>query len=204
MVLFSTLSVIPDTINVILFFMFMTFLFGTVALPLFMDGFLACNLTSVAGKTSCLGAFVGPDLFLKPAVWSLPDRNFQHIFVGMVSLLEVSSTELWTEVMFDAMDLMPENEQPRQNADGGNAIFFVIYLLLARLVVFTSIVKVIIDQFNATSGKGMLTEKQRNFKATILLPSNAELHDFMTLKECRSTCHYNAMLNHMLLYCMPL
>jgi len=163
-VLLSTLSVIPDTVNVILFFLFITFLFGTVALPLFMDGLLACNLTSVAGKTSCLGAFVGPDLFLKPLVWSLPDRNFQHIFVGIVSLLEVSSTELWTEVMFDTMDLMPKDEQPRQNADGGNAIFFVIYLLLARQVVFSLIIGIIIDQFNTASGKGMLTEKQRNFK----------------------------------------
>ena len=97
-------------------------------------------------------------------MWTTPDANFDTIFEALKALLEVSSTEGWTDVMFNAMDINGENQQPRQNASWSNAFYFVSFLVVIRLVIFACVVGVVIDQFNTTSGKGMLTEKQRNFQ----------------------------------------
>jgi len=166
-VLISTINVIPECANAMFFYMFMTFLFATVGLSLFMGEFEYCNMAHATGRDTCIGTFmadVDTGAYLVPAVWTLPNKNFDNIGVSVVGLLEVSSTELWVECMFSGMDVTGVDMQPVKNSEGINALFFVFFLIVTKLVLFSLLVGIIIDQFNTTSGNGMLTEKQRNFK----------------------------------------
>ena len=70
-----------------------------------------------------------------PVVWELPKRNFKNVFSGLSTLLEVSSAENWIPVMWSAMDVTKKDTQPRQNAEASNALLFVTYLILVRLVI---------------------------------------------------------------------
>ena len=56
------------------------------------------------------------------------------------------------------------DKQPEQNVTAGNSLFFVAYLAIMQIVVFSLLIGIIIDRFNAVSGKGILTERQRDFK----------------------------------------
>ena len=166
-VLVSTISILPETANVMVLFVFVTLLFATIALSLFLDGYDFCNNSSAQDKAGCLGMYtmqMDEILYPVPATWALPRRNFKNIGIGLLTLIEVSSTEQWPDVMFSAMDVTGPDKQPSQNYEQSNALFFVAYLMLTRLVIFSLLVGIIIDQFNTTSGKGILTERQRNFK----------------------------------------
>lgn len=99
-----------------------------------------------------------------PVAISAYTENFSNIGRALLTLLEVSSTELWDSVMFRTMDIKGSDEQPVQNAQASNCLFFVTYIILIQLVIFPLLVSIIMDQFNATSGKGILTQAQRKFK----------------------------------------
>ena len=135
-VLVATLNVMPETANVVILFIFLSVLFATVALSLFMEEFSHCTYQGAADRNGCLGIYTSHDnMYPVPVVWELPKRNFKNVFSGLSTLLEVSSAENWIPVMWSAMDVTKKDTQPRQNAEASNALLFVTYLILVRLVI---------------------------------------------------------------------
>ena len=100
--------------------------------------------------------------------WANPSYSFDNVFEGMLCLFEVSSLEGWTDVMYSGMDASGVDNQPVTDYSPVMALFFVIQIFVCAFFILNMVVGVIIEKFNQMSGRGMLTDDQKNFKDLIL------------------------------------
>ena len=88
-VLMGTFTVVPEVTNVIIIFFFITFMYATVGLSLFMEEFHYCTDGRASDRDSCQG-FVEHEsdagTYLVPTVWTLPDQNFENILDALMTL----------------------------------------------------------------------------------------------------------------------
>ena len=107
---------------------------------------------------------------LAPKGWGLVvPQNFDNVLNGMALLLEISTTEGWTDVMYAAIDQRGIEMQPIENSQPIWALFFICFLVIGAFFVLELFVGVTIDNFNkirAKTGRSLMTEGQRNWTRT--------------------------------------
>jgi len=101
--------------------------------------------------------------------WALPiPQNFDNIWMSLLVLFEISSTEAWVDVMYAACDSTDVYFEPvRDNRQWLFAPFFVVYIFMSFMFLLNLSVGVIVDNFMELKddlkeeGKEiMVTEKQ--------------------------------------------
>ena len=99
----SILNSIPSLINVGLISILFYFVFGVIGLQMLMGKVSRCfdqagdpvNLN----KVDCLKAELE---------WVVPPNNYDNIFFSMLTFFEISTLEMWPDIMFNAFDKAPE------------------------------------------------------------------------------------------------
>lgn len=126
--------------------------FAVWGLNIFAGRMDSCNDGSVGGLSDCVGEFdyntiQGSDAFSFPVprVWSNPSPStsfsFDNFRASLLILFEIVSLEGWIDVMGVAMSITEPGQQPQTNAAEFNAFFFVIYILLGGIIIFTLFVR---------------------------------------------------------------
>jgi hypothetical protein len=109
-----------------------------------------CNDTNVRGMSDCINEFTNTVYgnsfgYMTPHVWGRPSPSttfsFDDFRSSFLILFEIVSLEGWIDVMNVATSITGPGLQPRANAAGGNAIFFLIYNLLGGVVILTLFVR---------------------------------------------------------------
>jgi len=104
------------------------------------------------------------------AQWTkVVSQNFDNIENAMMTLLEISTTEGWVDVMYAATDATGAYTQPLRGTNHGIYIpLFVIWIFLSFMFLLNLGVGVIVDKFMdmRESGKEMLTPSQKTWKKT--------------------------------------
>ena len=126
--------------------------FAVWGLNIFAGRMNSCNDNSVGGLSDCVGEFdsnaiEGSDAFSFPVprVWSNPSPSttfsFDNFRASLLILFEIVSLEGWVDVMGVATSITGPGQQPQTNATEFNAFFFVIYILLGGIIIFTLFVR---------------------------------------------------------------
>jgi hypothetical protein len=126
--------------------------FAVWGLNIFAGRMNSCSDGSVGGLSDCVGEFDYNVInnsnafpFPVPRVWAHPSPSttfsFDNFRDSLLILFEIVSLEGWVDVMSVATSITGPDQQPQTNSAEFNAFFFIIYILLGGVVIFTLFVR---------------------------------------------------------------
>lgn len=111
--------------------------------------------------------------------WVKPGRNFDHIFVALLSLFEIASLEMWPDFMYAGVDAVGAGLQPLANHNPKASLYFVGFVIVGSFFVLNLFVGVAIDKFNGMQAEHLgqnvlLTPEQEQWVTIQRLMSNCK------------------------------
>ncbi|KAH8663145.1 BcCCH1, calcium channel protein [Tricladium varicosporioides] len=145
--------------------------FAIYGLNIFNGMMLQCNDGSSPNIThlvDCVGEYPSTPFsndwpFLAPRVVSNPYYDFDDFGSSLFILFQIVSQEGWIDVMWSAQSIVGRGLQPQSLSSQGNAIFFVIFNLLAMVFVLTLFISVFMRNYTEQTGVAFLTADQRSW-----------------------------------------
>ncbi|KAF8867049.1 BcCCH1, calcium channel protein [Acephala macrosclerotiorum] len=144
--------------------------FAIYGVNLFNGQMLGCNDTSgtVSNLTDCFGEYTNTPYsnnwpLVSPRVVSNPYYSFDNFGSALFILFQIVSQEGWIDVMWSAESITGRGLQPEYFASQGNALFFVIFNLLATVFVLTLFISVFMRNYTEQTGVAFLTADQRSW-----------------------------------------
>ncbi|PHH91124.1 hypothetical protein CDD83_1553 [Cordyceps sp. RAO-2017] len=133
---------------------------------------------------------------LAPRVASNPYFDFDDFGSSLFTLFQIVSQEGWTDVSFAAQSIVGKGMQPKDLIAQGNAMFFVVFNLLATVFVLTLFISVFMRNYTEQTGVAFLTAEQRSWLELRKLlrhisPSKSSYRD--TEKAWKKWCHKRAI-----------
>ncbi|EAQ90812.1 hypothetical protein CHGG_02747 [Chaetomium globosum CBS 148.51] len=146
--------------------------FAIYGLNLFNGKLMMCNDgDGIVNLSDCVGEFNSTPYnadwpMLAPRVADNPFFNFDDFGSSLFILFQIVSQEGWTDVSFAAQaitgkGLQPDGEPPY--GAQGNALFFVVFNLLATVFVLTLFISVFMRGYTEQTGVAFLTAEQRSW-----------------------------------------
>jgi len=83
----------------------------------------------------------------KTREWMPYDNNYNNIFNSTDTFFEVSTLEMWPDIMFRAIDYYAEDHTPVRGSSPEYALIFVIYIFLTTFFIMNLFISVIVDKF---------------------------------------------------------
>lgn len=144
--------------------------FALYGLNLFNGTMMSCNDDdgSITRIVDCFGEYASEPFsedwpVLAPRVASNPYRNFDDFGSALFSLFQVVSQEGWVDLSFQAQAITGRGLQPQDFTTQGNAVFFVVFNLLATVFVLTLFISVFMRNYTEQTGVAFLTTEQRSW-----------------------------------------
>jgi voltage-gated cation channel len=145
----ALLSSLPAMSNVVIVCFLFLLIFAIVGVSFFKGAFGRCHLddeellATVVSRQNCTD-FGGE--------WQVPIENFDSAPKGMLTLLEMMTTEGWIDVMYNGLDAVPVKDgmemQPKTNNKKILVIYFILYMVFGSQFILNLFVGVIMDNFN--------------------------------------------------------
>ena len=142
--------------------------FAIYGVNLFNGQMLICNdlSSNITELPDCVGEWNSTPsgwLVLAPRQVDNPYYKFDDFPSSLFILFQIVSQEGWTDVMWSAMGMNGVGKQSQPFASQGNAIFFIIFNLLASVFVVTLFVSVFMRNYTEQTGVAFLTADQRSW-----------------------------------------
>ncbi|KAK4158205.1 Ion transport protein-domain-containing protein [Chaetomidium leptoderma] len=145
--------------------------FAIYGLNLFNGKLMACNDSGsgIVNLNDCVGEYSSTPFnndwpMLAPRVVANPFFNFDDFGSSLFILFQIVSQEGWTDVSFAAQAITGKGLQPEEGppfSAQGNALFFVVFNLLATVFVLTLFISVFMRNYTEQTGVAFLTADQR-------------------------------------------
>ncbi|EFZ03172.1 ion transporter [Metarhizium robertsii] len=176
--------------------------FAIYGLNLFNGLMVTCNDSNASNTLDgCFGEFSSTPFksdwnMLAPRVASNPYFNFDDFGSSLFTLFQIVSQEGWTDVSFAAQAIVSKGMQPQQLVAQGNALFFVVFNLMATVFVLTLFISVFMRNYTEQTGVAFLTAEQRSWLELRKLlrqisPSKSSYRE--TEKSWKKWCHKRAI-----------
>ncbi|KAK3310294.1 Ion transport protein-domain-containing protein [Chaetomium strumarium] len=146
--------------------------FAIYGLNLFNGKLVSCNDgSSIVNLTDCIGEYNSTPFnndwpVLAPRVAANPFFNFDDFGSSLFILFQIVSQEGWVDVSFAAQAITGKGLQPEDSPPyraQGNALFFVVFNLLATVFVLTLFISVFMRNYTEQTGVAFLTAEQRSW-----------------------------------------
>lgn len=130
---------------------------------------VACNDgAGISLLENCFGEFNSAPYsegwpLLAPRVASNPYFSFDDFASSLFTLFQIVSQEGWTDVSFAAQAITGRGTQPQDLASEGNAMFFVVFNILATVFILTLFISVFMRNYTEQTGVAYLTVEQRSW-----------------------------------------
>jgi voltage-dependent calcium channel len=126
------------------------------------------NTGAIVNLTDCFGEWGSTPYsnnwqLLAPRAVSNPYYNFDSFGSSLFILFQIVSQEGWMDVMWSAESIAGRGLQYKYYASQGNAVFFVIFNLLATVFVLTLFISVFMRSYTEQTGVAFLTADQRSW-----------------------------------------
>jgi voltage-dependent calcium channel len=126
------------------------------------------NTGAIVNLTDCFGEWGSTPYsnnwqLLAPRAVSNPYYNFDTFGSSLFILFQIVSQEGWVDVMWSAESIAGRGLQYQYYASQGNAVFFVIFNLLATVFVLTLFISVFMRSYTEQTGVAFLTADQRSW-----------------------------------------
>eukprot|EP00240_Pyramimonas_obovata_P000215 CAMPEP_0118927358 /NCGR_PEP_ID=MMETSP1169-20130426/4846_1 /TAXON_ID=36882 /ORGANISM="Pyramimonas obovata, Strain CCMP722" /LENGTH=1618 /DNA_ID=CAMNT_0006869105 /DNA_START=431 /DNA_END=5287 /DNA_ORIENTATION=+ len=144
--LFASIPALSSVLMVALLFWLV---FGILGMSLFMDKFGYCtDPDRYIVKENCTGTWDPTgEGFLEERQWKKYNQNFDNIFKASTTLFEMSTTEQWLIVMWQGVDAVAEDKNPRRDNNEYMVFFFVLFMLFGSFFLVNLFVGIIMDSF---------------------------------------------------------
>ena len=149
MVVNAIFIALPACINVVMVVMMCFLVFAIMGSTFFSGLFYYCSGDGDTDKygldrVDCVGEYWDAEQGMnKTRVWDLYPSNFDNVKVAMTTLFELSSLEMWPDVMNFGRDVTEVDMHPVKDASLGNALFFVFFIFLGSFFVINLFVGVV-------------------------------------------------------------
>jgi hypothetical protein len=80
--------------------------------------------------------------------WSLPFNRYDNIFISMMTFFEISTLEMWPDMMFAAIDAVGYDKSPREKNQPLVSLLYVVYIFTVTFFIMNLFISVIVDKFN--------------------------------------------------------
>lgn len=144
--------------------------FAIYGLNLFNGKMVSCNDggSGIVNLSDCFGEYNATPFsndwgFPAPRVASNAFYDFDNFASSLFILFQIVSQEGWTDVMWSAESITGVGKQPQDFASQGNAVFFVIFNLLATVFILTLFISVFMRTYTEETGVAFLTAEQRSW-----------------------------------------
>ncbi|KAK0633365.1 Ion transport protein-domain-containing protein [Immersiella caudata] len=180
--------------------------FALYALNLFNGKLAACNDASgdIVRLDDCTGEYLSTPFngdwpVLAPRTAANPFFNFDDFGSSLFILFQIVSQEAWVDVSFAVQSITGKGLQPQGGPpfkNQGNALFFVIFNLMATVFVLTLFISVFMRNYTEQTGVAFLTAEQRSWLELRKLlrqisPSKSAYDDKKT--KWKKWCHKRAI-----------
>lgn len=142
--------------------------FAIYGVNLFNGKLQSCNDGSpnIVNLSDCTGEYNS-----SPSNWpvwaprhvSNPYYDFDSFGGSLFILFQIVSQEGWVDVMWSAIAITGNGLQPQNNTAQGNAVFFIVFNLLATVFVLTLFLSVFMRNYTEQTGVAFLTADQRSW-----------------------------------------
>jgi len=157
----SLLLSIPSLLNVMLIIMLFLLVFGILGVQFWKGAIAWCTNDDpdIQDKQQCIDA----GIYLKPIYnevgqvqlyaqekgeWITPFNNYNNVMYSMITFFEVSTLEMWPDVMHNAVDSVGLDQRMIPDNKPQVSIVFVIYIFFTTFFVMNLFISVIVDKFN--------------------------------------------------------
>jgi voltage-dependent calcium channel len=144
--------------------------FAIYGLNLFNGQFAICNdnTPGIVNLSDCAGEWGGTPFnnnwtMVTPRVVANPYYNFDTFGGALFVLYQIVSEEGWVDVMWSAESIVGRGLQRQDYASQGNAVFFIIFNLMATVFVLTLFISVFMRTYTEQTGVAFLTTEQRSW-----------------------------------------
>uniref|UniRef100_A0A674NCA2 Calcium voltage-gated channel subunit alpha1 H n=1 Tax=Takifugu rubripes TaxID=31033 RepID=A0A674NCA2_TAKRU len=128
--------------NIVLICCAFFIVFGILGVQLFKGKFYYCDgldVSNIINKTQCLGAGYR---------WIRRKYNFDNLGQALMSLFVLSCKDGWVSIMYDGLDAVGVDQQPKRNHDPWMLLFFISFLLIVSFFVLNMFVGVVVENFH--------------------------------------------------------
>ncbi|CAK7207331.1 calcium channel protein [Sporothrix eucalyptigena] len=180
--------------------------FAIYGLNLFRGQMVSCNDQggSILRLQDCTGEYLSTPFsndwqLLSPRVAENPYYSFDDFGSSILILFTIVSQEGWVDVSFQAQSVTGVGNQPQFGAAQGNALFFVVFNLLATVFVLTLFISVFMRNYTEQTGVAFLTGDQRAWLELRKLlrqisPSKSSYDE--SKNKLKQWCHKRAIEKH--------
>ncbi|CAK7275009.1 calcium channel protein, partial [Sporothrix epigloea] len=180
--------------------------FAIYGLNLFQGQMISCNddSGSIVRLQDCTGEYLSTPFsndwpLLSPRVAENPYFSFDDFGSSIFILFTIVSQEGWVDVSFQAQSVTGVGLQPQFGAAQGNALFFVVFNLLATIFVLTLFISVFMRNYTEQTGVAFLTGDQRawlELRKLIRQISPSKTSYDETTNRFKQWCHKRAIEKH--------
>lgn len=80
--------------------------------------------------------------------WFQPFNRYDNIFISMMTFFEISTLEMWPDMMFAAIDAVGYDKSPKEKNSPMVSLLYVIYIFVTTFFIMNLFISVIVDKFN--------------------------------------------------------
>eukprot|EP01065_Artemidia_motanka_P052348 TRINITY_DN9431_c0_g1_i1.p1 TRINITY_DN9431_c0_g1~~TRINITY_DN9431_c0_g1_i1.p1 ORF type:complete len:1882 (+),score=565.62 TRINITY_DN9431_c0_g1_i1:528-5648(+) len=172
----STLIQSIGSIGHVALISFLVFLvFGILGVQLLAGKLYHCTDQRVTHRDACVGWFIdcrqaamlsaGASCWA-PRKWqNMHSQHYDNVLASLLTLFEISTLEMWTVIMYRAIDAAGVDVTPRRDENPALGVFYVAFVTVGALFILNLFVGVVIHHYNDVKGKEdglyFLTEEQK-------------------------------------------
>uniref|UniRef100_A0AAX7UKZ5 Voltage-dependent T-type calcium channel subunit alpha-1H n=1 Tax=Astatotilapia calliptera TaxID=8154 RepID=A0AAX7UKZ5_ASTCA len=128
--------------NIVLICCAFFIIFGILGVQLFKGKFYHCeglDTRNITNKSDCLQANYR---------WIRKKYNFDNLIQALMSLFVLSCKDGWVTIMYDGLDAVGVDQQPKRNNNPWMLLYFISFLLIVSFFVLNMFVGVVVENFH--------------------------------------------------------
>jgi len=152
--LISSLKPLSSTLVIILFIFLIFGILGTQMMMgqmWYCDGLTEAQLDNVYTKAECVAA---------GGSWVNQRYNFDHLGMSILTLLVVASRVGWVDIMYQGVDCVGVDMQPKQNNKEAMFLFFAGFILVGAFFVMNMFVGIVVENFQKCAAERQAEKKE--------------------------------------------
>lgn len=80
--------------------------------------------------------------------WAVHNNNYDDILISMLTFFEISTLEMWPDMMYNAIDSYHLDHVPVEGNRQWVSILFVLYIFFTTFFIMNLFISVIVEKFN--------------------------------------------------------
>ena len=183
MVVNSLFRSAPIISNVLVLLTMFWLVFGILGLQLFGGMLYYCDDPDVVSRDDCVGTMWSECVDevsgvcvsgVQERTWASPSGwGFDTMPQAVLTLFEVSTLEMWLDIMYWSIDARGISKQPFENYNQGVAIFFVVFISFGSFFLLEMFVGAIVTSYNMlqeeSEGGAFQSDRQKQAVAKMVL-----------------------------------